>query len=475
MKKSVLFWAVCGLLIGMTACEPKPEPQPEPQPELPSAFPRKHLLEEFTGQDCGYCPYGMDCVHEFIGNDTNWVVVLHHYGYQTDHFSVAGSKKITNKLSVSGAPSIAIDRAKTKSDAGNVICFHPSYLPTAQRSQFVDSTYASIVLDNQYDNAARTLRVHVSGYVVKNDAPKLKLTLLVKESGMVDYQADYYGTYEGWQEFRHCNAVRAYLTDPLGDTIEVRNRQYSADYELTLSDKWVADNCAVVAVLSEDFKPAVQAEQKPVVAGTQGGADIQHGGITPVPVADYYPEPSATDGPSTYSGQEADTLTIANGFYEDYATDGFRYWIVQAYNANKSWKVAGTASIGFANLMLFTEVGSDSIPTGTYTFDNLMQPGHALAGYRNDEQLDINGSMYYNISKSYMQQGYLVPTAQWLVADGELTVRADGWELIGHARNGSNIHLVGTTAIKNSGKANAPARRAMQQADATKARIISLR
>ena len=480
MKKSVLFWAVCGLLIGMTACEPKPEPQPEPQPELPTAFPKKHLLEEFTGQDCGYCPSGMDYVREFIGNDTNWVIVLHHYGYSPDNFSVAGSKKITSKLGVQGAPSIAIDRAKTayveEGKNRNTIVFHPGYLPTAQMSQFADSTYASIVLDNSYDAGSRALKVHVSGYVLKDDAPKLKLTLLVKESGMVDYQADYANTYEGWQEFRHCNAVRAFLTAPLGDTISVDSlHRYEAEYEVAIDEKWVADNCAVVAVLNEDFKPAVQAEQKPVVAGTKGGADILHGGITKVPIADYYPEPGADIAPSTYSGQEADTLTMAAGYYADYYEYGFRFWQIQAYNANQTVTVSKTACVPFAWLYLFTELNAASIATGTYPINDTMQPGTVWAGYRNDEQLDVNGSMYYYTSKSYFTQSYLVPSAQWLIVDGELVVTETGWELTGHARNGSDIHLVGTTPIQNGGKAGAPARQVVQQDDARKARIISLR
>ena len=232
MKKSILFWVVCALLISLTACEKKAEPQ-EPDPVVFESFPKKHLLEEFTGQGCGYCPYGMDCVHEFIQNDTNWIVVLHHYGYQADNFSVAGSKTITSKLGVSGAPSIAIDRARTKSEAGSAVCFHPGYLPTVSATQFAESTYASIVLNNSYDAASRTLKVRVSGYVYKEDAPELKLTLLVKESGMVDYQADFYKTYEGWKEFRHCNAVRAYLTAPLGDAISVDSRyRYEAEYEV---------------------------------------------------------------------------------------------------------------------------------------------------------------------------------------------------------------------------------------------------
>lgn len=427
--------------------------------QLPESFPKKHLIEEFTGQDCGYCPYGMDCVHDFIGNDENWVLILHHYGYQKDHFSVTGSQKITSKLGVNGAPTIAIDRKATKSDAGNVICFHPGYLPTAKTSQFETTTYASIEIDNTYSEADRKLNVHINGLVVKEDHPNLMLTVLVKESGMIDYQQDYYGTFEGWQEFRHANAVRAYLTAPLGDSLHVQsNHSWSADYELTLDSKCIAENCAVVAFITENFKPVVQAEQEPVVKGTEGGLNILHGGITPVPVADYYPEPGEDIAPSTYSGRDADTLTTANAYYYSYSSEGFNYWQVQAYNTSKTVKVNNTTCVPFLDLYLFTKIDETTIPLGTYKLNTSTKPGSAYAGFRDDEQMEIGGSSFYYTSKSYFSQGYLVPEAQWLIADGTLTVTKDGWEITGHARNGSDIKLVGTKPITIQGRAGAPQR-----------------
>ena len=467
MKKSVLLWAVCGLLMcGMTACEPKEEPKPTNPTDSTSvdtafvemSFHKKHLLEEFTGQDCGYCPYGMDCVHDFIKNDSNWIVVLHHYGYAADHFTVSGSKTITTKLSVNGAPTIAIDRNKTKSSASNTICFHPGYLSTVNAAQFDTATYASIVLKNQYNASTRELSVHVSGQIGKKDAPKLKLTLLIKESGMIDYQADYYATYEGWTEFRHANAVRAFLSAALGDTISVNKQTYAADYTLTLNEKWVPENCAVVAVLAEDFKPVVQAEWQPVVAGSMGGEDILHGGITAVPVEDYYPEPGVDISPRTYSNLEADTLETASAYYEPYSDHGFTYWQIQAYDLNETITINKTKCVPFANLFLFTELGTTTLPTGSYTLDTTMAVGTAYAGFRDDEHVQIDGSSFYYISKSYLQQGYLVPSAQWLITEGTLEIKEDGWELTGHARNGSDIHLVGTKAIKNGGRMSAPRR-----------------
>ena len=157
--KAYRFLAISTLLLalGLSSCDPKPEPE-----VIPESFPRKHLIEEFTGQGCGYCPYGMDCVHDFMGNDTNYILILHHYGYAADHFSVAGSNKITTALGVSGAPSIAIDRAKTKSSNGNKVVFHPGYLPSVQKNQFETTTYASVNIRNAYDPATREIgRAHV--------------------------------------------------------------------------------------------------------------------------------------------------------------------------------------------------------------------------------------------------------------------------------------------------------------------------
>ena len=448
MKKINLFAIIGIALLAFTACDS------EPSGPIPESFPKKHLIEEFTGQDCGYCPYGMNCVHDYVNGDDSWIVILHHDGYQKDHFTVTGSSTITNALGVSGAPSIAIDRNKTSFGAGKDIVFHPAYLENTAKSQFATTTYASVEISNSYDAASRKLTVKVSGALAKDDYPNLKLTVLLKESGMIDYQSDYYYTYEGWQEFRHCNAVRAFMSDAKGDDIVVKKNRYTATYNLTLKDAWVPENCMVVAFLSEAFKPVVQAEQEPVVAGSKGGEDIKHGGVTAVPVPDYYPEPSATNGPVDYSGQAIDTLTVTQAQYA--TSQGVNYWQIQGKNTGKIIKIGSTKCIPFAKIFLFTETGQTTIPTGTYPINNTKQPGTVYAGIRDDAQVLIEGSQFYYISKAYYTQGYIVPAAQWLIVDGSMTITDEGWELTGHARNGADIHLIGSTPIENKGKAKAP-------------------
>lgn len=445
-----------------TSCEPNTPAEPE-RPILDS-YPKKHLIEEFTGQDCGYCPYGMDCIHEFMGNDSNFVLILHHYGYQKDNFSVSGSQTITNTLRVDGAPSMSIDRAKTNYGSGKAVVFHPGYLENTKKSQFETETYASIFIENTYDADSRQLTVEVSGELSDRWAEDLYLTVLVKESGMIDYQQDYYSTFEGWKEFRHTNAVRAFLTGAKGDELAITQQRYKETYTLTLDEKWVPENCMVVAFLTENFQPVIQAEQAPVVSGTQGGADILHGGVTPVPVPDYYPEPGEHTAPSDFSSMRSEPMTAAQAQYTSYANYGFNYWQISAVNADDVVSVGNTASVRYATIYLFTETSETTIPVGTYTFNRSEQPGTAYAGIRIDEKLYVGGSMFYFINRSYYNQGYLVPTAQWLIADGTLSITETGWEVNGHARNGADIHLEGSTPIVNRGKASAPMKLPQQAA-----------
>lgn len=474
MRNHSIVCAFIGVLaLAMTACVEK-----EKEPKLyDGEFPKKQLIEEFTGQDCGYCPMGMDYIHEFIKDDANWVVILHHDGYKTDNLTVSGSSTITKKIGVQGAPSMSINRDPIKLGGKNQLYFHPAYLEDINKNGFDSKTYASIDIANTYNADDHKLHVTVSGQIGKADYPSLTLTVLVKESGIVDYQSDYNATYEGWQEFRHCNAVRAFLTDAQGDPIYVKetNRAYKSEFDIELDAKWNAANCMVVAFLSEnEFKPVVQVNESPVVSGTNGGANIQHGGITRVPVADYYPESSATAGPKDYSGANADTLTTATASYKSYNNDGFNYWTIMAYDPDASFTVNKTKCLPFAYIYIFTKLDETTIPNGTYPINNSIQPGTVYAGYRDDVHFEIGGSEFFYTSASYFKQGYLVPAAQWLISDGAMIITDNGWELKGHARNGAVINLYGSTPIQNNSKGSAPAKKPQQNTENLQGKYLML-
>ncbi len=442
----------------MTACEKKEKNEPDTptQDTIPASFPKKHLIEEFTGQDCGYCPQGMTNIHSFIGNESNWVLVLHHYGYQKDNFSVAGSKTITSALGVQGAPNMSIDRKVTKYAQYSSLVFSPyGPLSYVDKSQFETETYASVNIENSYNASTRELYIKVSGALCKEDYPDLKLTVLVKESGMIDYQADYYGSWQGWTEFRHTNAVRAFATDAKGDPITVNaDRRYEEIFSIDIKENWVPENCMVVAILSEDFKPVVQVEEAPVISGTKGGADIMFGGITAVPVPDYFPEPGSSVGPFDFTGHKAETFPETYGYYEHLAESGVTMWTVVAQNSSATTTINNIACYPYMQLYLYTPyTGETVIPNGIYPLNTTYQAGTAEAGVRDEEQHSIYGSMLYFV---YPVQGGLNWLIRWLIADGELVITDQGWTLTGHARNGSEINLEGTTPIQVSGPMSTP-------------------
>ena len=89
-----------------------------------TTYPRKFLIEHFTTEKCGFCPYGMYSIVEGIKEqEDQYIWVSHHYGYGTDPYTITENGTIGNKLGVSGAPSMCINRTIQNGQAA--ACFHP--------------------------------------------------------------------------------------------------------------------------------------------------------------------------------------------------------------------------------------------------------------------------------------------------------------------------------------------------------------
>ena len=255
--------------------------------EVPSSFPRKYLIEHFTGDQCGYCPYGMYSIVEYTQQtSTPCIWVSHHYGYNQDEYTISESSKIASTCGVSGAPNMAINRTKVM---GTAIAFHPGYLVEDGMAETIankcaTTAEASVVINHTYNAETRELNVTVSGQVANTTTTEYLLTVLIKENGLIGKQADYYWSCKtsGYKEFMHPCVVRDVLNaSPYGDTVKVENQAYSKTLTYTIPEKWVAENCNVVAYITPlAKKPIINAEETPVVAGTTGGAEYQPFGIT---------------------------------------------------------------------------------------------------------------------------------------------------------------------------------------------------
>lgn len=247
--------------------------------EVPSSFPRKYLIEHFTGAACIYCPKGMYFLDQYFRNSTTPCIwVSHHYGYEPDEYTISESEKIGRTCGVQGAPMIAINRTKI---TGTSVPFDPHFLPYDGMAELIDAkcgttAEASVEINHTYDAATRDMTITVSGQVANVDVTEYLLTVLIKENGLIGKQADegdlsFEG--KGWIEFVHPRVVRDLLcSDALGDKVTVENQAYSKTYTYKLPENFMAENCVIVAYITGSTKkPVINAEEKPVVAGTTGG------------------------------------------------------------------------------------------------------------------------------------------------------------------------------------------------------------
>lgn len=181
---------------------------------------------------------------------------------------------------------MAMNRTKI---TGRAIAFHPDYLVEDGMAETIaykcDTTAeASVMIDHTYDAATKQLHVTVSGLVANTNVEEYLLTVIIKENGLVGKQADYYYSWKekGYKEFMHpCVARDVISTSQLGDTVKVTNHRYSQSYTYTIADKWVPENCCVVAYITPlNKKPVINAEETPLIVGTTGGAEYLPFAIT---------------------------------------------------------------------------------------------------------------------------------------------------------------------------------------------------
>ena len=454
MKKAYL-WMLLPLA-ALVACEPTNQPEvpgnggdqnQDSVIVIPESFPKKHLIEHFTGEACIYCPSGMEAIEEMVGTDTNFIWVSHHAGYQKDEYTIAESNTLVSKFNVEGAPAMMLDRkaqdwsfnynGKKYTDDSKV--FSPGGISDLA-CPLENTTYASVVINHTFDAATGELSVTASGLVADTTIKQFLLTVLLEENKLIDTQADAYDTVEGWSEFRHNKVVRTFLTAATGDPIAVKKQQYSATFTGKLTNIADANNCVVVAYITpnNDNEPVINAEQTPLVKGTTGGEEYKFEGIKAVEVPADYPEEGAPMSPMSVT---ATVYQLQAGLYG-----------IQV-EGSQSVTVSGYACTPVALVYVI----SQNLAEGVYPISGTMGNNTVWAGYRDDENFSLEGSALYYAENSYLQQGYIYPFAIWLIANGNMTIGANNTiSFEATTLNGSTLQMSGTFTM---GSLNAPAKK----------------
>lgn len=375
--------------------------------ETPTFFPRKFLLEHFTSANCNQCPMGMKYIVEYLKKQTTpYIWVSHHAVYGTDEYTIPASNAIAmNYLGMNSVPSVVFNRSKQDGllviGAWNI-----------ENLVVKDDTLAeaSVVIDHQFDAATRRLDMTVSGQVANIDRKEYLLTILIKENRLVGKQEDAYCSWKGakWQEYMHPRVVRDLVTATLGDTVKVENLAYHYSTSYILDKEWVAENCCVVAYLTPlEKSPIINAEQAPLVVGTEGGEQYGPYGIT------------EGKGPNTSISFDSVRVTqLGNGQLEMMLT---------------SSKTIKTSYFGICKQVGYVYVNTtDSVlQPGVYPISDTQYPisapeGTITAGYRVDEEERLGGSRLLYAVSADLKNGIITPIHQWRMSSGEMTIDADG-------------------------------------------------
>jgi hypothetical protein len=393
---------------------------------MPTSFPRKYLMEHFTGDQCGYCPYGMYSIVEYTQQtSTPCIWVSHHYGFNTDEYTISESAKIASASGVSGAPNMAMNRTKVM---GTSIAFHPGYLVEDGMAETIASkcettAEASVNIDHTYNAATKQLNVTVNGLVANKEVTEYLLTVLIKENGLVGQQADYYWSWKtaGYKEFMHPCVARDLLTaSQLGDTVKVEKQRYSKSFTFVVPDKWVAENCCVVAYITPlSKKPIINAEETPLVAGTTGGAEYLPFGIT-----------------ESQAPTNATKLTFSNMELSKPSADK----LVVKLTASNSTRSDYYGPLKMVVKLEFNTTNS-VIPAGTYTIAEGNEANTFTAGTVDLATQTFAGSnMAYYLSTDLESRCH-----NWRIVSGSMTVSEDGNFVVeGKLDNGKNYKVTYT-------------------------------
>ena len=388
--------------------------------ETPTFFSRKFLMEHFTSANCNQCPLGMKYIAEYLDKQiTPYIWVSHHAVYGTDEYTIPASNAIAmNYLGMNQVPRVVFNR--TEQDGLLVIKAWDLDYWNEDGRKVADDTVAeaSVVIEHQFDAATRRLDVTVSGQVANPGRKEYLLSILIKENGLVGRQEDAYSSWKGakWQEYMHPRVVRDMVTATFGDTVKVKNQAYSYTTSYVIDNEWVAENCCVVAYLTPlEKSPVINAEQAPLVAGTEGGEQYGPYGIT------------EGKGPNaTISFDSVRVTRLSNGQLEMMMT------------STKTMKTYAGICKQVGYVCVNTE---DSVlQAGVYPIQEGDAEGSITAGYRVDEKETLGGSRLYYAVSDDLKNGIVTPIHMWRMSKGEMVLdEAGNISLKFTTYNGTNV------------------------------------
>ena len=251
-------WKAClfsGLLF-LFACE---EQKRVIEPFVPSGN-RVVLLEEFTGKACTHCPKGSREIENLLTLfPNNLVAVSIHAGPFADPASNP----------TYGPNDLRAPQAQDLFTLLGPVLFYPTgsvnRVPVSGDMQLTLNQWASAIsaildeepaielsIENEYNDASRELQVTVSGIGKYSVSGDLRLSVMLVESNIVDFQSDIEAG--GLvTDYVHKHVLRDMLTPANGTSILssiATGQTFSQSFTKTIPPEWNADNMEIIAFVT---------------------------------------------------------------------------------------------------------------------------------------------------------------------------------------------------------------------------------
>ena len=200
--------------------DPGDDPGENPGGDPPTGPTHKILVEEFTGQDCIYCPTGAEYIQSAIaGNEDRVVEVRHHAGYYPDNLTCEADIQYAQLFGINSAPTGIINRAEFGETCK--ITFTATLSPDSIRSTIIRELakpdYVTVNIETTYDETTREVTARIYGHLIQAiPGSNTRLNVWLIESGYRGYQQSITGVLSNYM---HTDYQRKSLTEIKGDEL----------------------------------------------------------------------------------------------------------------------------------------------------------------------------------------------------------------------------------------------------------------
>ena len=220
---------------------------------------RKVVIEDYTGNWCGYCPRAaaaIDEVHDLT--DDIAVVAIHEAGsgnVDSDLLHFPQIEEIKDAFGIGGFPEVRLNR--------NTIWLYPLYDTDEVMAMAGTDTNLAIAINSELSDA-NELVVEVEVVYEEGSISGDKLVVYLLESGVIQDQTNYFNSdqtspyYQAGNpipDFEHNHGLRNSLSNLTGNEISgaAALETYTRTFSLTVPDTYNNENLSIVAmVVSSD-------------------------------------------------------------------------------------------------------------------------------------------------------------------------------------------------------------------------------